>query len=188
MCRLLGGDLTVESVPQKGATFRVCIPAVISAGSALLPPEAEVQEPIDIDDGAGGDFVVIIDDDSDARVLLSWLVRKQGLCPIACDDAETGIAAVRAHRPTAITLDVMMDGMDGWTALAALKRDPQLNGIPVVIVTINDDSGRARSLGAFEHLTKPLDTTAFQQTITRCQQAQSRFNSVLPGPEDELCA
>src|SRR5437588_12471872 len=63
----------------------------------------------------------------------------------------------RQYRPEAITLDVMMPGMDGWAGLAALKADPQLADIPVVMLTIADNQNMGYSLGAAEYLTKPID-------------------------------
>ena len=63
----------------------------------------------------------------------------------------------RQLRPDAITLDVMMPGMDGWAVLAALKSDPDLADIPVVMVTIVDDKRLGYSLGASDYLTKPID-------------------------------
>jgi len=61
--------------------------------------------------------------------------------------------------PAAITLDINMPDLDGWTVLAALKGDPQLADIPVVLVTIEDNRSRGYSLGATEYMTKPIDAS-----------------------------
>jgi CheY-like chemotaxis protein len=72
-------------------------------------------------------------------------------------NGEEGLRLARELHPAAITLDVMMPGMDGWAVLSALKSDPQLADIPVVMLTIVDDKNRAYALGATEYMTKPVD-------------------------------
>ena len=68
-----------------------------------------------------------------------------------------GLARARAFHPAAITLDVMMPELDGWTVLAVLKGDPSLADIPVILVTIVDERQRGYALGAVEYMVKPID-------------------------------
>ena len=68
-----------------------------------------------------------------------------------------GLELARRVHPAVIALDVMMPGMDGWAVLAALKADPQLAAIPVIMMTIVDDRNLGFALGAAEYLTKPID-------------------------------
>jgi len=68
-----------------------------------------------------------------------------------------GLTRAREVHPAAITLDVMMPDLDGWTVLAALKGDPTLADIPVILVTIVDEKQRGYALGAAEYLVKPVD-------------------------------
>ena len=70
---------------------------------------------------------------------------------------EEGLRLARELLPDAVTLDVMMPGMDGWAVLTALKEDAELADIPVIILTILDDKTMGYSLGASEYLTKPID-------------------------------
>ena len=74
-------------------------------------------------------------------------------------NGKEGLRLARLERPEAITLDVLMpgDGADGWSTLAALKADPELAGIPVIMVTIVDDKNKGLVLGAADYLTKPID-------------------------------
>jgi CheY-like chemotaxis protein len=74
---------------------------------------------------------------------------------------------VKRLRPTLITLDVMMPGMDGWAVLSKLKEDPELAEIPVVMLTIMDDQHFGHALGATEYLTKPVDREKLLATIRR---------------------
>lgn len=73
------------------------------------------------------------------------------------DGGQEGLRLARELHPAAITLDVMMPGIDGWTVLAAIKGDPELQDIPVVLLTIVDEKNRGFSLGASEYLVKPVD-------------------------------
>jgi CheY-like chemotaxis protein len=73
----------------------------------------------------------------------------------------------RELHPDAITLDVMMPGMDGWAVLAALKSDPELSEIPVIMLTIVDDQNMGYSLGATEYLTKPIDRDRLAAVLKR---------------------
>jgi CheY-like chemotaxis protein len=70
---------------------------------------------------------------------------------------EDGLRLARARRPDAITLDVLMPGMDGWAVLSALKANPELADIPVIMLTIIDDTATGYALGASQYLTKPID-------------------------------
>ena len=76
-------------------------------------------------------------------------------------------AMARQLRPAAITLDVMMPGMDGWSVLSALKADPELCGIPVIMLTMVDDRKRGFGLGASDYATKPVDRHRLSQILKK---------------------
>jgi adenylate cyclase len=76
---------------------------------------------------------------------------------VTAADGLEGLALAREHHPAAITLDIMMPGVDGWTVLAALKGDPTLADIPVILVTIVDEKQRGYALGVVEYMVKPID-------------------------------
>ena len=80
---------------------------------------------------------------------------------------EDGLRLAREQRPDAITLDVMMPGMDGWAVLCALTTDPQLADIPVIMLTIVDDKKMGYALGASEYLTKPIDRARLVAVLTK---------------------
>jgi CheY-like chemotaxis protein len=71
------------------------------------------------------------------------------------------VIRARELRPSAITLDVMMPGMDGWSVLSALKADPELADIPVIMLTIVDDKNLGYAMGAVDYLVKPVDHSRF---------------------------
>ena len=105
-------------------------------------------------------LVMIVDDDPNARDLLAATVRREGYRVIEATDGETALALAREWHPDVITLDVLMPRMDGWAVLTAIKSDPELAEIPIIIVTVLADRGIAVSLGAAEFLTKPVDRAA----------------------------
>jgi CheY-like chemotaxis protein len=76
---------------------------------------------------------------------------------VSADGGEEGLRLAGELRPDVITLDAMMPGMDGWAVLAALKADPDVSDIPVIMLTIVDDKNLGYALGAAEYLTKPID-------------------------------
>jgi CheY-like chemotaxis protein len=101
--------------------------------------------------------VLVIDDDATVRDLMTRYLERGGFTVLTAADGIDGLVRARELHPAAITLDVMMPGLDGWTVLAALKGDPALADIPVILVTIVDEKQRGYALGAVEYMVKPVD-------------------------------
>jgi CheY-like chemotaxis protein len=101
--------------------------------------------------------VLVIDDEAAVRDLMQRFLAKEGFRVVTAAGGEEGLRRARELRPDAITLDVMMPGMDGWAVLSALKADPEVADIPVVMLTIVDDKNLGYALGAADYLTKPID-------------------------------
>ncbi|MDH3498461.1 MAG: response regulator, partial [Gemmatimonadota bacterium] len=80
-------------------------------------------------------------------------------------DGPTGLRLAHEIRPDVITLDVLMPGQDGWAVLTALKGEPDLAGIPVIMLTILDEPQLGFSLGASEYLTKPIDRARLRSVL-----------------------
>jgi CheY-like chemotaxis protein len=78
-----------------------------------------------------------------------------------------GLKRAKELRPTAITLDIMMPDLDGWSVLAALRQDPELAEIPVIMITIVDEHRRGIALGAAGYLTKPIDRERLHRLVSR---------------------
>ena len=83
--------------------------------------------------------MLVIDDNSTARDLISEYLSQAGFAVITAAGGREGLELAKQHHPTAITLDVMMPELDGWTVLAALRGDPEVADIPVVMATIVDE-------------------------------------------------
>ena len=163
-CTLLGGDITVTSVAGEGTTFTL-----------QLPLDSEPFRKQAVADGVAhdapvpgtGPAVLVIDDDPHARALLTRFLVREGYTVRTAADGVSGLELARAAPPQAILLDVMMPRMDGWAVLSALKDDPALADVPVIMVTIQHERGLAFALGAADFLTKPIDWRRLKRVLAQ---------------------
>ena len=114
-----------------------------------------------------GSTVLVIDDDRLVRDLLRRFLQKEGLKVAMASSGEEGLRLARELRPSLITLDVVMPGMDGWAVLRELRADPDLDAVPVVMITIVDNPAEGRALGASDYLTKPVDWKRLSLVLAR---------------------
>jgi CheY-like chemotaxis protein len=101
--------------------------------------------------------VLVIDDDEHSRDLMVRFLQKEGFSAQTAADGRQGLLMAKQLRPALITLDVMMPEVDGWSVLTALKADPELADIPVLMITLTEEHDKGFALGASEFLTKPVD-------------------------------
>lgn len=154
ICQLMGGDITVESAFGQGSKFVITLPCNLAHGEKL----PSVQERLQISGlAAGKPLVLVVDDDQVVREVLARYLKRDGF---DCAEASGGLQALhlaKELKPAAITLDISMPGLDGWAVLAAIKSDPALAGIPVIMVTVIDERNRGYALGVAEYLVKPIE-------------------------------
>ena len=154
LCRMMGGDVTVESEAGRGSTFTIRLPARVAEPTEELVVPSRAADRVTL---PGVGTVLVIDDEAAVRDLMKRFLGKEGFRVVTAAGGEEGLRRARELRPDAITLDVMMPGIDGWAVLSALKADRDVADIPVIMLTIVDDKNLGYALGAADYLTKPID-------------------------------
>jgi PAS domain S-box-containing protein len=158
-CRLMGGDITVASLPGRGSTFTVMLPLQVQG-----PAPAGRVEPLG--SGVAG-TVLVIDDSPEMHDLLQRSLSRSGYRVECVFSGKDGLERARSGAPDVIILDVVMPQLDGWSVLAALKEDPATAEIPVIMLTMLDDRNLGFALGAAEYLTKPADPARLLKLLRR---------------------
>jgi signal transduction histidine kinase/CheY-like chemotaxis protein len=149
-----GGHIELQSELGHGAKFTVYLPA------ADTPSD-------DTDDRHSSGGVLIIEDDSAAARLMSTQLHRAGYHVTVAANGEQGLATARAGDPEVILLDIELPGIDGWQVLAELKRDERLRHIPVLIISVHDDTGIGLALGAVDYFVKPVDRSTLLTWLAR---------------------
>jgi CheY-like chemotaxis protein/signal transduction histidine kinase len=153
--KLLGGTVTVKSTLGRGSAFTVTLSRAVDRARDHRPAPAKVDSSTPALDREMS--VLIIDDDQMIHQLLRGRLEEDGLKVLSASDGIEGLMMAREYRPSVILLDIHLPKLDGWGVLARLKSDPLLAGTPVIMLSVEEQRGRAFSFGACEYLVKPIE-------------------------------
>jgi signal transduction histidine kinase/DNA-binding response OmpR family regulator len=174
-CQMMGGDLTATSELGKGSTFTVTLPAEVQElAPAPRPTGRRGLVTAVAGSAAANSAILVIDDEPAARDLVQRVLTKEGYRVETAASGPEGLTLARQIKPAAITLDVMMQGMDGWAVLTVLKADPATADIPVIMVTVVDDKNLGFALGAADYLIKPIE---WDKLISVLEKHRRQINS-----------
>ena len=197
-CEMMGGSVRVESEIGVGSSFIITLPAVVEKPRESLEDEAVIEseaptkaareeeapeempteaidaKPTGVLTKADKPTVLVIDDEKTARDLLRRNLEGEGCHVVTASSGSEGLKIAADLRPKLITLDVLMPGMDGWAVLKKLKADPDLKGIPVVMVSVVGDKAMSYALGAVEMMQKPVDRSRLKALVARYSRSKDK--------------
>jgi HAMP domain-containing protein/CheY-like chemotaxis protein/signal transduction histidine kinase len=199
LASLLGGEIKLNSILGEGSKFTLYLPQTY-AGSSLahvtefqIPamkvlPAASTETVLDDRDNVqpGDSVLLIVEDDAHYACVLLGLARDKGFKGLVAMRGSVALSLAREFKPTAISLDIFLPDMLGWTVLSHLKQDPSTRHIPVQIITMEEERQHGLERGAFAYLNKPVTTEGLEAALIRIQQfTKPRTKQLLVVDDDE---
>lgn len=172
LSRVLGGNVTVSSTLGRGTTFTVRLPNILEApadGQSSVEravPVAEVAHHLNTV-AQPGSTVLVVDDDPLIQQLVTGQLAPAGFKVVVAEDGIAALKRARELKPQAILLDIHLPKLDGWSVLSQLKSEPGLAGIPVILISVEEQRARGFSLGACEYLVKPVEPERLVEVVQR---------------------
>jgi CheY-like chemotaxis protein len=210
LANLLGGEIQLRSTPGKGSTFTLYVPLkyvgpsiaarIAPDAPALVEKSSDYQVPVErtaeqipddrLEIAPGDSILLIVEDDPHyARVIMD-LARSRGFKVLVAMRGVDALDLAKQFQPSAVSLDVFLPDMLGWTVLSQLKQNPLTRHIPVQIITLDEDRQHALARGAFSFVTKPTTTEGVDAAINRIKEyakpRRKRLLVVEDNPAEQL--
>ena len=209
LASLLGGEIQLRSVMDVGSTFTLYLPMTY-AGAPTAARTADVMPARSVGQNAlkvvehtveaveddrtllepGDAILLIVEDDPHYARIIADLAHDAGLKVLVAMTGTEALALARDYQPTAVSLDVFLPDMLGWTVLSQLKQNPATRHIPVQIVTLDEDRQHGLARGAFSFVTKPTTTEGLEAALARLKEyakpRRKRLLIVEDSPAEQL--